>query len=276
MSALPLACELPGSPPVVFDAHEFAPAEQAEDRAWRLLIAPYVTTLLEQYLPRVAAMMTVAPGIAVAYGEAFGVDAAVVTNAPRYAPDLAPTPVTEPIRLLHHGVAQRSRRIETAMDVFALLEPGRFTLDLVLAENTPGYRDELVARAQTMDGVEVLPPRPMRELVSAANAYDVGVYLLPPLSENQRLALPNKFFEFVQARLAVAIGPSPEMARLVEEWGCGVVAADFEPATLAARLNALSTEDVAALKARSHVAARPLSYEGNRETVLALVDRALA
>jgi hypothetical protein len=37
------------------------------------------------------------------------------------------------------------------------------------------------------------------------------------------------FVEFIQARLAVAVDPSPEMARLVQRYGCGVVAPDFPP-----------------------------------------------
>jgi hypothetical protein len=30
------------------------------------------------------------------------------------------------------------------------------------------------------------------------------------------MALPNKFFEFIQARLAVAIWPSPEMSKITK------------------------------------------------------------
>jgi hypothetical protein len=80
----------------------------------------------------------------------------------------------------------------------------------------------------------------------------------------------------VQARLAVAIGPSPEMAALVREHGCGVVADDFSPAALAAALAALGPDDVARLKQRSHVAAQALCAERNREVMLELVERALA
>ena len=258
---------------MIFDAHEYAPAEQAKDPAWRLVIQPYVTALCRRYLPRVTAMMTVGPAIAEAYERDFGVPAAVVTNAPPRS-GLAPSPVETPIRVLHHGVAQRARRLEVMLDVAARLDE-RFAVDLVLAEGTPGYRDELVSRAASMPRVRILPPRPMPELVAAANEYDIGLYLLPPRSLNQRWALPNKFFEFVQARLALAIGPSPEMARLVHRYGCGVVAGDFAPQSLAASLNQLNADDVSALKVRTAEAARELSLEANRDVVLELVERAV-
>ena len=274
MPALPLALALPGAAPVVFDAHEYAPSEQAERRAWRAVMAPYMRTLCRLYLPRVAGMMTVSPGIAELYRREYGVDAAVVTNAPRHDPDLAPSPVGDPIRLLHHGVAQRGRLIERCLDVFELLGPG-FAIDLVLAPGDAAYREELAARAETLPGARVLPPHPMRELVRRANAYDIGIYLLAPRSDNYRHALPNKFFEFIQARLAVAIGPLPDMAAIVREWGCGVVADDFESATMATALRALTREDVAALKARAHAAAPELSHDRDREVLLDVVRRAL-
>jgi hypothetical protein len=124
--------------------------------------------------------------------------------------------------------------------------------------------------------VAIREPVPYQRLIPETAGYDIGVYILEPLSFNLRHALPNKFFEFIQARLAVAIGPSPEMQALVERHGCGVVAADFDPRSLAAALNALSGEQIEQLKARSHQAASLLNAEANRGRLLAELDRLLA
>lgn len=274
LSALPLALALPGGPPVVFDAHEYAPREQEERRWWRLVMAPYVRWLCAEHIPRVAAMMSVAPTIAATYEAETGVPCAVVTNAPPRA-DLRPTPVHAPIRMLHHGIAQPARRLESMIRVVELLDE-RFTLDLVLADGDPAYRRRLIELAAHEPRVSFSPPRPMDELVAAANGYDVGLYLLAPQSFNQRHALPNKIFEFIQARLAVAVGPSPEMARVVAEHGVGVVAEDFTPEAMARALAGLDHAQIAALKARSHAAADVLCAENNTALVLELVERALA
>ena len=116
----------------------------------------------------------------------------------------------------------------------------------------------------------------MRELVTLANGYDIGLYLLRPSNFNQLHALPNKFFEFIQGRLALAIGPSPEMAHLVEQYRCGVVAADFTPGALAAEINRLDVGQITAFKRASHAAAAELSAERGAASVLALVEDALA
>jgi hypothetical protein len=124
----------------------------------------------------------------------------------------------------------------------------------------------------------------MRDLPTVLNAFDIGVFLLEPVNLHYRLALPNKLFEFIQGRLGVAIGPSPEMARVVREAGCGVIAPDFRPErlapdfrpeSLAACLNDLGEREINAFKERSHTAARQLCAERNEPIFAELVERIL-
>ena len=120
---------------------------------------------------------------------------------------------SKPIRLLHMGVADERRRLEDTIAAVRSLSHG-FTLDLdPVRENE--YRRRLERLAAEDDRVRILPPVPSQELLSFANTYDVGVFLLPAMYPNQVHVLPNKLFDYIQARLAVAIGPSPEMAEIV-------------------------------------------------------------
>jgi hypothetical protein len=273
VEALPLACGLAGGAPVVFDAHEWAPAQYEHVWWWPLLMRPQVDRILRTHLPQVAGMMTVAPGIAERYRQRYGVDCAVVTNAAPLA-DLAPTPVGRPLRLLHHGGAQPERRLELMVDALARVDAD-LTLDLVLLPTDPAYLERLRAAAAGDDRVRLRDPLPRGELVERANAYDAGVIFYPPLHANLELSLPNKLFDFIQARLAVVVGPSPEMARLVSEAGCGEVAADFTVEALADTLRRLTPERVAELKRGADRAATTHCAERNRDVVLGLVDRAL-
>jgi hypothetical protein len=272
LTALPIAVRL--GPPVVFDAHEYAPGQFADVTWWRVLVAPYLDRLSRIYIPQAVSMTTVAYGIANAYYSDTGVRPTVVTNAPPRA-ELSPTPVHEPIRILHHGSAQRRRGLEEMIRLGELLDE-RFTLDFVLVEGSSGYRDNLIHRAEGNASVRFPPPWPMREIVTEANNYDIGLFLLPPVSLHRRYALPNKFFEFIQARLAVAIGPSPEMASLVSRYGFGLVADDFSPESLAAEINLLDVSAIETFKRASHFAADKLCMEANAEILLSTVEDALA
>lgn len=273
VETLPLALALPGNPPVLFDAHEYKPRE-FEDR-WRFrLFAAYFRYLWQTYVPRARVTTVVSPGIAEACLRDTGVKPHVLTNATAYLP-LAPVPPMEGrVRLVTHGYAISSRHIERTLDLMQYLD-GRFTLDLFLKPSTPGYLEKLRARGAGDPRVAFRPPVPLADLVAATNPFDIGVFLLPPVNLNYRHALPNKFFEFVQARLGVAIGPSPDMATIAREGGFGIVSRDFEAKSLAAELSGLTTSDITQLKAAAHRAAEPLSAERNADLFRELVAVAL-
>jgi hypothetical protein len=274
VQALPLALELADGAPVLLDAHEFSPREFEDRGLWRLLHGPYTDWLCRRYLARAAAMTTVAHGIAEAYQRAYGLEVSVVHSAPALA-HLTPQPVpSDRIRMVHHGAAVRSRRIEVMMEMMELLD-SRFELDLMLVPGDARYIGRLKSMAQGKARIRVLPPVRMEEIVPFTNRYDIGLFLLPPANFNYAQALPNKFFEFIQARLAVAIGPSPEMKRLVERFDCGLVAPDFAPASLARLLSGLTPERLAAFKANSDRAATELCWEKQAPLFLAAVDRAM-
>lgn len=147
----------------------------------------------------------------------------------------------------------------------------RFELDLMLVPSFPQYLNRLKAQASTDRRIRFLPPVSMEQLVPFTNDYDIGLYLLPPSNFNNVHALPNKFFEFLQARLAVAIGPSPEMAQIVRQFGCGLVAENFSSALLAKELRQLTTADIDRMKAGSDRAAQVHTAERNAEKLREVV-----
>jgi glycosyltransferase involved in cell wall biosynthesis len=228
--------------------------------------------ITDRHVPAVAGMMTVSNGIARDFRERCGVAPRLVTNAPFFQ-ELSPSPVGDPIRLVHVGLADPRRRLEDTIEAVAPLGE-RFSLDLILAREG-AYRRSLEQLAARHDHIRVLPPVPSAELIAVANRYDVGVFLLPARTPNQIHVLPNKLFDYLQARLALAIGPSPEMAAIVREWDCGVVSSDFTPASFAAALASLDQPGVARMKQASARAARVLNAEQNRETVRAVVRDAI-
>jgi hypothetical protein len=275
LNTLPLALRLAGTTPVVLDAHEFAPAEFEDVWRWRFFFRRHNEYLCARYIPHVAGMITVSDGIAAAYRERYGVEVSVVPNTPEYAL-LEPSEVApDTIRLIHHGAAIPSRRIELMIELADLLDP-RFHLDLVLVPTVPAYHKTLCALAAHNPRIRILPPLPMRDLVNNANAYDIGLILYPPNSLNMRHALPNKFFEFIHARIGIALGPSVEMAPLAHRFGCGVIAPDFTPVALAGVMNRLTREQVVALKRGADMAARELCYENNAGVLLRTVQSALS
>ena len=258
IDTVPLALDLEPPAGVHADLHEYHPRQNEESLRWRVFVGPYYRWLVRTYGTQADSVTTVGEGIAREYRLRFGIRAGVVVNAPHFV-DLEPTPVGSPLRLVHSGNAQR-HRLDVILEAMDLVT-APMTLDLYLMSNDPGYLEELRTRYAASQRVRIHPPVAPHELPATLNAHDVGVYVLPPVSFNHLWALPNKVFDFVQGRLALVVGPSPEMAALVRRHGLGVVTDDFSAASLAKALDGLSEERVREGKAASHRAARELSAE---------------
>ena len=269
--ALPLGLRLAQGRPLLYDAHEYAPRKQEDHLGWRLIMKPFNVHLMSQYLPKVSAAITVSEGLSIEYKKNFGVEMGVIMNASSYQ-ELEASPVEEKrIRLVHQGHAFRRRKLEEMIDMMGMLD-ARFTLDLILRVSDDRYLRELKERAGNDPRIIFREALRADEIVAAINEYDIGIYIMPPSNFNMENALPNKLFQFIQARLGVAIGPTPEMAKLVKDYRCGVVARDFSAKSLAKELNSLGAEDVRRFKKQASIAAGELNYERESERLRAVFD----
>jgi hypothetical protein len=269
IESLPLAFKIKKKEKILFDAHEFAPRHFEDKLVWRIFFQRFNKYLCKKYLPRIDLMITVGTGLAKEYANHYPVKPVVVTNANYYI-NLTPTPVDEKkIRLIHHGAANPSRQLEIMIDMMEYLDE-RFTLDLMLLtptianKKTRGYLDSLKALIKDNPRIKIIPPVKSSEVVSFIHSYDMGVFLLPPINFNYANTLPNKLFDFIQARLAIAIGPTPEMASLVNTYNLGVVSNAFSPQSLAEKLNSLTVEEISFCKSQSDKHAKELSAEKNK------------
>jgi len=268
VETLPLAFAFPDNPRIIFDAHEYAPRHFEDKRMWRLFFQKFNLWLCEKYIPKVAAMMTVGRGLANEYEKNFHVKPTVITNANNYYEVEPATVLENRIRLIHHGIATPSRRLELMIEAMAYLDQ-RFTLDMMLltpgfaSKKTRQYLDELRRRGESDSRIRIIPPVKSSDVVAAIRNYDMGIFLLPPVNFNYKNTLPNKLFDFIQARLGVAIGPTPEMAEIVRQYDIGVVADDFTAESLAKKLNQLTRADIEHFKKNASKAARELNAETN-------------
>jgi len=278
IDALGLALALDPVHGVHADIHEYAPRQNEELPVWRYFIAPYVRWLCRRFLPLAASMTTVGRGIADEYWRVYGVHAEVVTNAAPYA-DLTAGEVGTPIRLVHSGASLRNRRLEVLIAAI-LASTNDVTLDLYLMGNDPHYVVELREQAAASDRVRFPEPVPYQQLISRLSEYDVGIHVIAPTNFNNRWALPNKFFDYVQARLGLIIGPSVEMQRLLEAHELGAVADDFDVAALTRVVDSLTVDRVRTWKFQASASAHELSSETQVEVwgaaIAALASRARA
>lgn len=281
VDTLPLAFSLKGKGKIIFDAHEYAPRHFEDKLIWRIFFQPFNLHLCKLYIPQVDAMLTVGQGLANEYEKNFNVKPTIVTNAARYHEIAPSTVLPDKIRLVHHGIANPSRRLDLMINMMKLLD-ARFTLDLMLMTSnyasgqTKVYIDNLKASAEQDPRINILPSVASKDVVHTINKYDIGIFLLPPINFNYANTLPNKLFDFIQARLAIAVGPTPEMASIVNQHQLGVVSKAFTAESLANELRNLTTAQVQIFKRNAIVAAQILNAEENERKFKLVIDEVLS
>lgn len=271
IEALPLAFQLKGDAKIVFDAHEYAPRHFENKLSWRIFFQGFNKFFCAKFIPRVDGMMTIGEGIAHEYEKNYGVKPLIITNAPAFA-DIQPRP-TDPdkIKLVHQGIANPSRKLELMFDMMDHLDE-RFSLDLMLMNpihhSNIIYLEKLRELAKRNPRIRFVPPVSTEMIIPTINQYDLGIVLIPPINFNYQNTLPNKFFECIQARVGLAIGPIPEIKKITERFDIGIISEDFTGASLARKINALTAENINQFKHNAAQAARELNAEKN-ETIFA-------
>lgn len=260
---------------VIFDAHEFAMRQFDNDLRWRILFKGFNRYLTMKFVPETDAMITQNRLFAEEFRKMLAVEPGIMTNAPERF-DLQPRATKKEIRLIHHGIYNASRKIERLIEVVDLL-PEHYKLYLMLHvpalsnDQSRARFDEFVNTASEHPRVEVLEAVKGHEVVPTIHAFDIGVHILEPINYNHAHSLPNKILEFIQARLAVVIGPSPGMVDIVDQYQVGRVAKDFSAQAIASTIQSMDRGDIDTCKSNSHIAADVLNSDKNKATLLSMV-----
>ena len=240
----------------VYNAHEYHPLEFEDRAGWQQGAGRYQYALYKNYLGGIDLLINVCNGIATKCEIEFQKSSLVIPNVATRS-TIAPTKNDGPLRLIYHGAIMPSRNIEDMIDVMKLLGDN-FQLDLmgVVSKGNESYMNHLQTYAQSIKNVSFIPPVAFDRIIPTINNYDIGLFLLRPNNFNYTHALPNKLYEFVQAKLAIAIGPSLEMQDVVERYDLGVVSEDFSPESLAHKIRKMTRADISRFKANAVVASQ--------------------
>lgn len=216
---------------LVYDSHELAleAGSMSKLKGWR----KQMLRVIEAALVRQSnAVITVNRSIAGILRLLYGVDVAVVANYPDPPPRwngrgaLRTTlDVDNSLRIvLYQGGLAKGRGLEGLVRAVHRLEGVALVfLGWGLLE---GRLRILADELGVGDRVHFLPPVSHDDLLLYSSDADVGVIPYQPVSLNNRLATPNKLFEYMMAGVPVVASDLPDMARIIEKEGIG---ATFDP-----------------------------------------------
>lgn len=255
---------------VIFDSHDYHPDEFDDNIMWKLKSKPYVQYVCRKYIPQADIFITSSDSIAAKYKEFIGILPVVINNAREYY-NTNETSVHSPIRLIHHGAAIAGRKLENMIQIAGLLGEN-FQLTLMLTNTGSDYYLKLKNYANKYSNINFHEPVSYNEIIPVLNNYDIGIYHLDESNTNNSLLLPNKIFEFIQARLCCIVTPTYELKKIVSENNIGLVAKDFSVLAMKELLEKLTINDIKQFKHNCNEKAFSLSSETNLILIKDLVD----
>ena len=263
---LPIANIISNNSKIIFHAHEYYLTYNNDWIIWRLFISKYWIWISKKYLSIAELIITVNKSIAELYKKDFSGEVQFLHNLVPYE-ELFPNKVERnKIRIIHHGLASKSRKIELMIDMAKYLDD-RFSITLVLLSySTFGkfYLNKLIRMSKGLTNVIFADPVDFKNIAKYGNTFDIGLFFMPPSNLNEELSLGHKFFQYIQSRLCLVVSPLPEMKNIVEEYKIGIVSDSYDPIGLAEKLNSISGEEIEKYKFNSHLNAKKFDIINNK------------
>jgi glycosyltransferase involved in cell wall biosynthesis len=256
---------------LVFDSHELFP-EVPE-----LVHRPKVRKIwmgLEKFLvPRVNYGLTVCDSIAEYYQKTYDVVFVTIRNLARFRYDHEFEGITgkkdKPV-VLYQGALNLGRGLELAIESMQYLENAK--LLIVGNGDIKEKLTELADDLGLMGRVEFLARVPFEQLWPYTASAEVGISLEEDLGLNYQYALPNKLFDYIQARIPVVVSDLPEMSSVVEHYRIGKILRERTPQKLAEliRESILARKKDKKLISDIELAARELCWEKEEDKLISL------
>ena len=275
VQCLPLIDSLDTNSVIVVDMHEYAPLEMEDDWRFRLLLKRYYTFLCATYLGRVSAVVTVSDGLAKKYSKEFGIHAEVVMNAREYVNVESKPAASNVIRLVHTGLAARSRHLENMVFAVGGLQGFSLSMYLVPAPRQKRTLTKLRKLCDLYDNCVLESPVPSSELPQTIAQYDVGLLYIHPSNLSLKHSLPNKLFDCIQARRPVIVGPSPDISEFVNQYDIGYVAQSFDVEEIRSLIISLDKKMLAGKKKNLDEAAEKVNAHTECKKLLAVIQSAI-
>jgi glycogen synthase len=264
---------------IIFDAHEVYPEQlsvEMRSEFWRA----FYTKLEEKLAKFAAGIMTVCGSIASYMEKQYHVSGVTtILNVPmlKHLPD--PRVLErkhQPVKLLYHGAYFQHRGLEQIIAASKSLENAVVELRGVGSHGTE-LRD-LAEKLAVGEKVVFRDPVPVDDLIRLASDCDVGLNPFVNVCKNTEFALPNKFFEYMMAGLAVVSSNLQEMRSLTEALRIGVLLDELSARSIADKINTFvaNPDQLQTCRTNAYHAARTrYNWEAEEHNLVEFLNRSL-
>lgn len=259
--------------PLVYDSHEyFTEVPELVGRKWIKRTWEMLEALM---LPHIQFAYTVSASIAEEYRRKYGIPMQVIRNLPTKSENLQPQMLLRKNRehlIIYQGSLNMGRGLELAIRAMQYMDNTR--LIIAGTGDVEGELRELAASLFLTERVHFTGRITPGELRLYTIQADLGISLEEKLGLNYYYALPNKLFDYIQARIPVLVSDLPEMSHVVTQYAIGKLNHTHDPYELSLVFHEMLSDRNKRREWRANleVAARELCWE-QEERILTNIYR---
>lgn len=178
--------------------------------------------------------------------------------------------------LLHLNTMRHGEGVETGIDALAHL-PADFHLVALGPVPERGFLRKIRRYAAVCGAAgrfHIAPLQPPHAVLPYIAGADIGIIARQGGRQNFRLSLPNRLFQLIAARLPVVATKLPEIARIVESRGIGLLFDEADPAGLAAAVvKIMEPSALAGYREAADRAARAFTWDRESAAYVRFIER---
>jgi glycosyltransferase involved in cell wall biosynthesis len=260
---------------LVFDSHELFP--EVPELVHRPLVRKIWRVLEKNLVPKISYGFTVSPSIAEFYLKEYGVEFELIRNLGNFRFDNEFEGINKKNKqkiILYQGALNLGRGLELLIESMQFVEGAK--LQIIGSGDITAHLNKLVKNLQLTDRIEFIGRLPLEKLWNYTAGANLGISLEEDLGLNYQYALPNKLFDYIQARIPVIISDLPEMTRIVEKYKIGEILTERSPQKLASMINTMLESKIVRKKYATNLelAARELCWEKEEDKLIKMFKRA--
>jgi hypothetical protein len=248
---------------LIFDLREYYVDQNNDSFYNRFIVKSLRKNILKIYSIYVDEFITVSDGLKNLYQKNFNMDCKLLFSTPSLDKESFDNTlqITTPLKIVHHGVANRNRQLEKMIDVVSKVSRD-VMLDFYLTGDQRYITDlSMLIKKKGLHNVRILKPVTLEKLVPTLRQYHIGFFYVEPLTLNLLYCLPNKLFEYVHAGLCLIIGPSPDMAKITLDHAVGYYSKEFKICSVVELIENLTEDEIRSARKNSLKAAQLLNFE---------------